>query len=329
MTAAVPPEPAPAAVEPTPATATRRAGAGHGRGGEVVVATFNVHAGVDGWGRPFDVVAACRPIDADVLVLEECWAPAPGGAGTGDGSGDTPGNDTGSGPGDGTRSDPGIAAQVAEAYGYDRRELTLATGRRAQPRPDASDRWMRSMDWRGSSHAIYLDQYRPMSPAVARSPRFHEAQPGRWGIAVLSRLPVLGHEEVDLGRLRRDRARRGALVVQVDAGGGRTLTVVGTHMTHISYGSPLHFTRLRHLLEPLVGDGPAVLLGDMNLWGPPVAALMPGWRRTVLGRTWPAWRPHSQVDHVLARGPVRALGGEVLPMAGSDHRPLRARLALV
>jgi endonuclease/exonuclease/phosphatase family metal-dependent hydrolase len=35
------------------------------------IATFNMHAGVDGWGRPYDVVAACRLIDADVVVLEE------------------------------------------------------------------------------------------------------------------------------------------------------------------------------------------------------------------------------------------------------------------
>jgi len=44
----------------------------------VVVATYNVHGGVDGWGRPFDVVDACRRIDADVLVLQECWTPEGG-----------------------------------------------------------------------------------------------------------------------------------------------------------------------------------------------------------------------------------------------------------
>jgi endonuclease/exonuclease/phosphatase family metal-dependent hydrolase len=46
--------------------------------GELTVASFNVH-----WGRaserrryrPFDVVDACRELDADVLVLQETWAP--------------------------------------------------------------------------------------------------------------------------------------------------------------------------------------------------------------------------------------------------------------
>src|SRR5579875_3604587 len=44
----------------------------------LVVATFNVHGGIDGWGRPFDVVEACRALDADVLVLQETWSPAEG-----------------------------------------------------------------------------------------------------------------------------------------------------------------------------------------------------------------------------------------------------------
>lgn len=45
---------------------------------ELTVASFNIH-----WGRgpkrggfaPFDVVEACRTLDADVLVLQESWAP--------------------------------------------------------------------------------------------------------------------------------------------------------------------------------------------------------------------------------------------------------------
>ena len=37
------------------------------------VASFNVHAGIDGWGRRFDAVAACDDIGADILVVEEDW----------------------------------------------------------------------------------------------------------------------------------------------------------------------------------------------------------------------------------------------------------------
>jgi endonuclease/exonuclease/phosphatase family metal-dependent hydrolase len=66
----------------------------------------------------------------------------------------------------------------------------------------------------------------------------------------------------------------------------------------------------------------------MNSWGPPVRLFMRGWRRSVIGRSWPSWRPHSQIDHILVRGAVRPLGGIVFPHSGSDHRPIRAELAI-
>ncbi len=72
-----------------------------------------------------------------------------------------------------------------------------------------------------------------------------------------------------------------------------------------------------------------MLAGDCNLWGPPVMAVLgDGWRRAVTGRTWPARRPHSQIDHVLVRpGDVRVVDAAVGGDVGSDHRPLRLRLA--
>jgi endonuclease/exonuclease/phosphatase (EEP) superfamily protein YafD len=48
--------------------------------------------------------------------------------------------------------------------------------------------------------------------------------------------------------------------------------------------------------------------------------------RTVRGRTWPAGRPHSQIDHILVRPGTEVVEAEVLPAVGSDHRPVRATL---
>jgi endonuclease/exonuclease/phosphatase family metal-dependent hydrolase len=45
---------------------------------ELTIASFNIHWGLGPRGNgfpPFDVVEACRRLDADVLVLQECWAP--------------------------------------------------------------------------------------------------------------------------------------------------------------------------------------------------------------------------------------------------------------
>ena len=37
------------------------------------VATFNLHAGVDGWGRPTRVLDVVKELDADMLILPELW----------------------------------------------------------------------------------------------------------------------------------------------------------------------------------------------------------------------------------------------------------------
>jgi endonuclease/exonuclease/phosphatase family metal-dependent hydrolase len=106
---------------------------------------------------------------------------------------------------------------------------------------------------------------------------------------------------------------------------GRPISVAGTHMPHLHFGSHRTWAELRAGLGSAARPD-AVLCGDMNTWGPLVAVFMPGWRRAVVGRTWPAWRPHSQIDHILVHGSMRVTSGRVLPNAGSDHRPVRASI---
>jgi endonuclease/exonuclease/phosphatase family metal-dependent hydrolase len=266
--------------------------------GEFVAASYNVHGGIDGWGRPHDVLGLCRRLDADVLVLQESWQP------------------------DGC---PSLAKQIADSLGYSLTEVQLAGGRRAAPHPGATERWMRPLDWRTTSHAIFLDSERPFPRRVVESPRFRQAEPGSWGIAVLSRLPVTDTKVIELKRLRRDRANRAVVAMRVEVD-GQAIGIAGTHMSHLSHGSALHFRAVARMLDGVFGQGPVLLAGDMNLWGPPIHALLGQWHRAVKGKTWPAWRPHSQLDHLLIRGlEVRDSG--VWPESGSDHRPVWARLA--
>src|SRR5579863_8777313 len=111
----------------------------------VVVASYNVHGGVDGWGRPFDVVGACRRLDADVLVLQECWSP------------------------DG---DASLAARVAAALGYRAEELPFARGRISRPHADPGRRWGPRL-WARHASGLRLDGRRgeralaPGRPGVA------------------------------------------------------------------------------------------------------------------------------------------------------------------
>jgi hypothetical protein len=270
----------------------------------LTVANFNLHAGIDGWGRPFDTIAACASLDADVLVLEECWT------------------DDAEGPGSGQ------AEQIAAALGYRAATCILAEGRRVRPHPGPDARWMPRLGFRPNNRSLYVSSMRPLPSSELGAPRYLAGEPGSWGIAVLTRhdLGVDDTRTLHLPPLQRERVRRAAVVVDVTTE-GVPLSVVGTHMSHLQYGSHRHYSALKRLLRTEARPE-AVLLGDMNLWGPPVRAFLPEWHRAVKGRTWPAWHPHSQIDHILVRGALGIGSGEVRGDAGSDHRPVRAELTL-
>jgi endonuclease/exonuclease/phosphatase family metal-dependent hydrolase len=46
----------------------------------------------------------------------------------------------------------------------------------------------------------------------------------------------------------------------------------------------------------------------------------------VKGRTWPAARPHSQLDHILVNPHLTPVAGRVLSGVGSDHLPVQATI---
>ena len=296
---------------------------------EIVVASWNIHSGVDGWGRPFDVVAGCRSIDADVLVLQETWS-ADGGF--------------------------SMARRVGETLGYRVEESPIASAVMFSPPAVANERWGPTFWWHGpygtrvegrpaNSHGAperassgrELIDYE-LAKRLGGSRRFAgcEVTRGRIGLAVLSRLELGYAETWDLGQPRNDLTSRSAIAVEVVTGrpgdvSRPRILVVGTHLSHLRQGSLGQISRLRKMLarrtSPADSAVPTVLAGDMNLPGMPLSMLMPGWRRCVRGRTWPAWHALAQSDHILLT-PAMTGTGEVLPIQGSDHLPVRARLSL-
>jgi len=262
---------------------------------EITLASFNIHASMDGWGRSYDLLEACRSIDADVVVLQEVFAPLDG---------------------------VSQAGEVAAALGYSCQELPLARSwRRTSPI------W-HGRGWEPRKHLPSYEKALKVGGRIARAARPEGYEEGTWGLALLSRLPVVRTEALELGRLRRDFTRRAALVVEVrprEEIAGSSFTVVATHAPHLTSGSLIQLRELRRSLPSTAR--PAALAGDMNLWGPPLAALLPGWRRAVKGRTWPAERPHSQTDHILVTPAVQVLESSVVRAGNSDHLPVRARLS--
>jgi len=226
----------------------------------MILASLNLHGGRQADGTPFDVVAACRQLRADMIVLQEAWWPA-------------------------GQPDP-----VAEA--------ARALGARVIRADLLADTHLRGL-------GVATDDGR-----------------GRWGLALLTALPVTGYEVVDLGRVLGDEFSRAAQIVTVATPAGETLRVANAHLTYRLL-SPLQLVRLtRHLAMRTV---PTVIAGDLNMPGP-VSGVAVGYSPAVRGRTFPAARPLVQLDHMLTGRAVRAGEGKVLPPVGSDHLPIRACL---
>src|SRR6266480_968079 len=148
---------------------------------------------------------------------------------------------------------------------------------------------------------------------------------GSIGIAVITRPPARLVANLPLGRAATDPGpQRYAQHLRLDVG-GQDLDLIAVHVSsRLPYAPPVQLRNLRGQLPP--PGQRAVIVGDFNLWGPAVSALLPGWRRAVRGRTWPSHRPHSQIDHVLVRDGVEVVDAAVLEEVGSDHRPLRVTL---
>lgn len=267
--------------------------------GDITVANFNVHAGIDGWGRRYDAVSACCALDADLLVIEEDWV------------GDDP--------------EESIGANVAVAGGYQIITAPSARARRILPPPMTSN-LPRSWAPRRNSHRSRPIRLEASSHAMhSRDTTVRHKMPsttGEWATSLLSRVPFLHHAFIELPMLRADVARRSAIVATLDLARSEPVTVIAVHLGHLSHGSPRQMRVLRACSVNQAGL--VIVVGDLNCWGPPLRVFLRGLHDCVSGPTWPAWRPHSRIDHILTNRPDLVATSAVLPNAGSDHRPITA-----
>ena len=153
---------------------------------------------------------------------------------------------------------------------------------------------------------------------------------GELGNAILSRVPLTGAFAVDLslGRLE----RRAAVAVTL---AGHGLTVAATHLALVDR---TRARQVRMLLDhPVLAQGPAVLLGDMNAWRPTSASrdLDDAFAAQHHNKAWPASYP--SVRPVLALDRLYARGARLTEMRahqsaaarrGSDHLPVVATVVV-
>jgi endonuclease/exonuclease/phosphatase family metal-dependent hydrolase len=152
-----------------------------------------------------------------------------------------------------------------------------------------------------------------------------------YGVALLSRLPVLDHAVITMTPspvrspivlpgprtrvvLLRDEPRA-AIVALVDAG-ETAVTVTGTHLSFVPGWNVRQLLQLRRELRGW--PAPTAIAGDLNLPGP-VPARLTGWRRAVVAPTYPSTGPRVQLDHVLVTGGFRVTSSGATRLDVSDH----------
>ena len=140
-------------------------------------------------------------------------------------------------------------------------------------------------------------------------------------IALLSRHPIRSEHHILLPSDRR-RERRPVLTIDV---GGLCIAATHLHGIHLMKRSPRAWRRELAAFASAASTAD-VVMGDLNMWSPPIHRALDGHRAAVVGRTWPSWRPHSQIDHIMVAERVDVSEAAVLPDMGSDHRAVRAVL---
>lgn len=263
------------------------------------VATFNLHAGVDGWGRPTRVLDHVVSLNADLLILPELW-----------------------------RSDGEDFFETLKArLGMDGVFVPLATGQRVTSGTGGRT-WQPLLAHLSGERGLFFDEHRTLSNAQrVRRATSLGVQDGEWGLGLLTRLEIVDIRVESLGRLPREKVKR-ALIIATLRDADRTFYALAVHGAHLSHGSYRQYRRVSDIVDTLDPALPILLGGDFNSWRPLLRLLLPGWRSLVNARTWPARTPHSQIDHLLVRGPWERLGGFASD-GGSDHRALVADVRLV
>src|SRR5438876_4006350 len=161
-------------------------------------------------------------------------------------------------------------------------------------------------------------------------------QGGQYGVAILSRFPIMTIDHRRYGNTR-EKERRGMIRVEV-AVNGKTINFVTTHLDYqYEDGRVFEAEQLLKALEEV--KGPLIVVGDFN--DLPVAAayqrmnaqFRDAWIENQAdgeGLSYPADKPAKRIDYIFYRtsDPVRARKAWTVDTLASDHLPVVAELEL-
>lgn len=208
-------------------------------------------------------------------------------------------------------------------------------------RPDVVG--LQEVDVHWDARSAFTDQAADLAAACGMDVRFGPiytlppvdsgAPPREYGVAILTRLPVVEAKNHDLTRLSTQAESApapapGFLQVTVRVGD----VEMDVYDTHLDFrpDPAVRTTQVREMLA-IIGrpTRPTLLLGDMNA-PPDRAELQPlfhrlrdAWTDTIdAGYTFPSDAPVRRIDYVLYGGPLRPDSARVPPVETSDHRPV-------
>ena len=161
-------------------------------------------------------------------------------------------------------------------------------------------------------------------------------QGGKYGVAILSRLPIKNTEH-RMFENRREAERRGMLRAEVEVD-GKTLHFVTTHLDYqYDDGRLFETEQMLKFLESV--EGPTIVVADLNDEPAGSAykvmrtrfhdAWVSGGAKTD-GFSYPADKPVKRIDHIFYRtgDRIRARKSWVIETLASDHIPVMSELEI-
>ncbi|MFH9176557.1 endonuclease/exonuclease/phosphatase family protein [Streptomyces albogriseolus] len=175
------------------------------------------------------------------------------------------------------------------------------------------------------------------APIYDLDPAAEGGERRQYGVAVLSRHPVLHAENHEITRL----STQTPDPVPAPAPGFAEIVIrvkgVRTHVysTHLDYRADpsIRAAQVGDMLDVLADDrGPRILVGDFNA-EPSAPELAPLWHTLRdaapdAGPTYPAIAPHKRIDLITVSQGITATGARTHATDASDHRPVVADLRL-
>lgn len=210
---------------------------------------------------------------------------------------------------------------------------------------------LQEVDVHFSARSDYVDQATRLAeltgmqaffaPIYDLDPEPGHSQRRRFGVAVLSRYPIVATTNHEL--TRNSTVGPPGSPTPMPGFAEAVVSVRGRHVhvysTHLDYRADpaVRRTQVAETVRVLDSDPPharQVLLGDLNAeptapeLGPLFERVRDAWGTRKGGFTYPAPRPVKRVDYVTFAGPVQVEDARVPRSPASDHLPVLARLLL-